>query len=152
MASETTLILFKPDCVQRTTGIVLDRYLKAGFRIRGLKMLEATDELLNEHYAHIASLPFFPDVQSFMKEAPVVALALEGEDVISRVRDILGPTDSNEAAPGTIGGDFGAKDGIPRCAAFATPRTVPTPPRPSSGVSLARVKSSPRVPICLPGP
>ncbi|MBL47587.1 MAG: nucleoside-diphosphate kinase [Roseibacillus sp.] len=112
MASETTLILFKPDCVQKgLTGLVLDRYLKAGFRIRGLKMLEATDELLNEHYAHIASLPFFPEVQSFMKEAPIVALALEGEDAISRVRDILGPTDSSEAASGTIRGDFGAKDG-----------------------------------------
>ena len=111
MASETTLILFKPDCVQKgLTGIVLDRYLQAGFRIRGLKMLQATDELLDEHYAHIAGLPFFPSVQSFMKEAPIVALALEGENVISRVRDILGPTDSNEAAAGTIRGDFGAKD------------------------------------------
>ena len=110
MATETTLILFKPDGIQQgTTGIVLDRYLKAGFRIRGLKMLSATDELLAEHYSHIAEMPFFPSVQSFMQETPIIAMALEGEDAINRVRDLLGPTDSKEAAEGTIRGDFGDK-------------------------------------------
>ena len=62
-----------------------------------------------EHYAHIAEMPFFPSVRGFMQESPVVALALEGDDVISRVRDLLGPTDSKEAAAGTIRGDFGDK-------------------------------------------
>ncbi|MDP7107376.1 MAG: nucleoside-diphosphate kinase, partial [Roseibacillus sp.] len=88
----------------------LDRYLKEGFRIRGLKMLRASEELLAEHYAHITHLKFFPAIQAFMQETPIIALALEGEDAISRVRKILGPTDSNEAAPGTIRGDYGSKD------------------------------------------
>jgi nucleoside-diphosphate kinase len=111
MATETTLILFKPDGIQKgLTGTVLSRYLAEGFRIRGLKMLAATDELLNEHYAHIAELPFFPGVRSFMQETPIIALALEGENVITRVRNLLGPTDSKDAAEGTIRGDFGNKD------------------------------------------
>ena len=112
MALETTLILFKPDAVAKSlVGTVLARFEKEGFKIRGLKMMELSDELLAEHYSHIADKPFFPDVRGFMQETPVVALALEGEDVISRVRDLLGPTDSKEAAPGTIRGDFGDKEG-----------------------------------------
>ena len=78
MARETTLILFKPDGIQQgITGAVLDRYLKEGFRIRALKMLQANNELLNEHYAHITHLEFFPDIRAFMQETPVIALALE---------------------------------------------------------------------------
>lgn len=112
MALETTLILFKPDAVAKgIVGAVLSRYEKEGFRIRGLKMMTLSDELLAEHYSHIADKPFFPDVRGFMQETPVVALALEGADVISRVRDLLGPTDSKEAAAGTIRGDFGDKGG-----------------------------------------
>lgn len=112
MATETTLILFKPDAVaQNIVGTVLSRFEKEGFKIRGFKMMSLSDELLAEHYAHIADKPFFPEVRSFMQETPVIALALEGEDVIAKVRDLLGPTDSKEAAPGTIRGDFGDKGG-----------------------------------------
>jgi nucleoside-diphosphate kinase len=111
MALETTLILFKPDAVEKKiVGTVLARYEAAGFRIRGIKMLALTDEVLAEHYSHIADKPFFPGVRDFMQESPVVALALEGEDVIAKVRDLLGPTDSTQAAAGTIRGDFGFKD------------------------------------------
>lgn len=111
MALETTLILFKPDAIEkRITGTVLKRYEDAGFTIRGIKMMKLSDEILAEHYSHIADKPFFPDVRGFMQETPVIALALEGEDVISKVRDLLGPTDSTQAAPGTIRGDFGFKD------------------------------------------
>jgi nucleoside-diphosphate kinase len=111
MALETTLILFKPDAVEKKiVGTVLSRFEAEGFRIRGLKVLALSDEILAEHYSHIADKPFFPSVRSFMQEQPVVALALEGEDVIARVRDLLGPTDSTQAAPGTIRGDFGFKD------------------------------------------
>ncbi len=110
MATETTLILFKPDAVaQGVVGTVLSRYEREGFSIRGLKMMSLSDEILAEHYSHIADKPFFPEVRSFMQETPVVALALEGDNVISRVRDLLGPTDSKEAAAGTIRGDFGNK-------------------------------------------
>jgi len=106
--SETTLILLKPDCVLKGhCGDVIQRFEAQGFKIRGIKMLQLTDSLLLEHYAHIASRPFFPEVQSFMQKTPVVAVAIEGDDVVSRVRDLLGPTNSKDAAPGTIRGDFG---------------------------------------------
>ncbi len=106
--SQTTLILLKPDCVQKGhCGDVIQRFEAHGFKIRGIKMLQLTNELLLEHYAHIASRPFFPEVQEFMQKTPVVALAIEGDDVVVRVRDLLGPTNSKDAAPGTIRGDYG---------------------------------------------
>ncbi len=110
MSQETTLILFKPDAVkQNLVGTVLARYQAEGFLIRGIKMMTLCDDILAEHYSHIAEMPFFPSVRGFMQESPVIALALSGENVISRVRDLLGPTDSKEAAAGTIRGDFGEK-------------------------------------------
>lgn len=112
MSSETSLILFKPDAVTKNhVGTVLARFENAGFKIRGIKMMQLSDEILAEHYSHIADKPFFPSVRGFMQESPVIALALEGENVIARVRDLLGPTDSIQAAAGTIRGDFGHKDG-----------------------------------------
>ena len=111
MAQETTLILFKPDAIAKNlTGTVLSRFETAGFKIRGIKMMALSDELLAEHYSHIADKPFFPSVREFMQETPVIAMALEGDGVIGKVRDLLGPTDSNEAEAGTIRGDFGVKD------------------------------------------
>jgi len=111
MSSETSLILFKPDAISKNlTGQVLARFEAQGFRIRGIKMMHLSDEILAEHYSHIADKPFFPAVRGFMQEAPVIALALEGENVIARVRDLLGPTDSMVAPEGTIRGDFGFKD------------------------------------------
>jgi len=108
MAQETTLILLKPDCVaQGINGSVIKRFEDEGFRIRGCKMIRLTDELLKEHYAHIADRPFFPTVADFMKSKPVIAIALAGENVIAKVRDLLGPTDSKTAPKGTIRGDFG---------------------------------------------
>ena len=110
MSLETTLILFKSDAVSKgLVGTVLARFEGAGLKIRGLKMLRFGDALLREHYAHIASKPFFPEVQKFMQQTPVVALALEGDNAVARVRDLLGPTDSRKAAKGTIRGDFGTE-------------------------------------------
>ncbi|MFK7849788.1 MAG: nucleoside-diphosphate kinase [Akkermansiaceae bacterium] len=112
MATEKTLILFKPDAIAKNlTGEVLSRFQTEGFLIRGIKMMTLSDEILTEHYSHIADMPFFPSVRGFMQETPVIALTLEGENVISRVRDLLGPTDSTTADPGTIRGDFGDKSG-----------------------------------------
>ncbi len=111
MATETTLILFKPDAVaKKNVGTVLARYEAEGFTIRGIKMMTLCDDILKEHYSHIADMPFFPSIMNFMQETPVIALALEGDNAISRIRDILGPTDSKEAAAGTIRGDFGDKE------------------------------------------
>jgi nucleoside-diphosphate kinase len=108
MSQETSLILFKPDAVNKQlVGHVLARFEAAGLKIRGIKMLQFNDALLREHYAHIASKPFFPEVQQFMQQTPAIALALEGANAVTRLRDLLGPTDSKKAAPGTIRGDLG---------------------------------------------
>ena len=108
MSQETTLILLKPDCVAKgLNGEVLKRFEAEGFRIRGCKMIQLTDDLLKEHYSHIADKPFFPEVAGFMKSKPVIAVALGGDNVIAHVRDLLGPTDSKVAPKGTIRGDFG---------------------------------------------
>jgi len=105
---EMTLILLKPDCIAgRKAGAVLKRFEDEGFQIRGCKMFRADAGLLREHYAHIASKPFFPEVEAFMKSTPLIALALAGDNAVERVRGIIGPTDSKKAAKGTLRGDFG---------------------------------------------
>jgi nucleoside-diphosphate kinase len=65
--------------------------------------------ILREHYAHVAKLPFYPEIEKFMSSRPVVVMALEGHSVVSKVRHLLGPTDSRKAAKGTIRGDFGTE-------------------------------------------
>lgn len=125
MALETTLILFKPDALEKKLcGRVLARFEEAGLKLRGLKMLKFEDALLREHYAHIADKPFFPEVAVFMARTPVVALALEGENAVARVRDLLGPTDSRKAAKGTIRGDFGVDVMVNVCHASDSPATA----------------------------
>ena len=105
---ETTLILLKPDCITKGhCGEVLLRFEKAGFRILGCKMMRLDRKLLLEHYAHIAQKPFFPEVEEFMQSSPVIAMALQADRVVEKVRELLGPTDSKKAAKGTIRGDFG---------------------------------------------
>jgi nucleoside-diphosphate kinase len=107
-AMETTLILLKPDCIRKGhCGDVLQRFEKAGFRLRGCKMMRLGREILREHYAHIAAKPFFGEVEEFMQSSPVIAIALEAEGAVEQVRTLLGPTDSKKAAKGTIRGDFG---------------------------------------------
>jgi nucleoside-diphosphate kinase len=122
MSTERSLILLKPDCVTKAhCGEVIDRFEKAGFRIRGAKMIRLTDALLAEHYSHVADKPFFPSIVAFMQSAPVIALVLEGDDVIATVRGMLGPTNSKEAQPGTIRGDFGEDMMINICHASDSP-------------------------------
>ena len=105
---EKTLILFKPDCFEKKVlGQVIDRFEKKGFSIIGSKMIRLNYELLKEHYSHVVHLPFFSDIAEFMSSRPVMAIILEGEDVILRVRELLGPTDSEVAEKGTIRGDLG---------------------------------------------
>jgi nucleoside-diphosphate kinase len=125
VSKEKTLILFKPDAVSgRFVGKALSRFEDAGLKIRGLKMLRFEDALLKEHYAHIASKPFFPEVQKFMQKTPVIAMALEGDNAIARVRELLGPTDSKKAAKGTIRGDLGVDVMVNVCHASDTPETA----------------------------
>lgn len=108
---ERTLILLKPDAVTKhVCGNVINRFDEAGFVIRGCKMMNLSSEILRSHYAHIADKPFYPDVEKFMQSAPVIALVLEGDDIINRMRDMLGVTDCLAAAPGTIRADLGSKE------------------------------------------
>ena len=105
---QRTLILLKPDAVEKKfCGKVISRFEDAGFTIRGCKMLHLEAPMLREHYAHIAEKPFYPDVEEFMSSVPVIALVLEGDDIIARTRDMLGVTDSRKAAKGTIRAEFG---------------------------------------------
>lgn len=106
--SETTVILLKPDCYENAlAGEVIDRFLKAGLNVRACKMMRLTNDLLREHYAHLVDFPFFPEIVEFMQSAPIIAIALEGDGAIGKVRDMLGPTDSTAAEKGTIRGDLG---------------------------------------------
>jgi nucleoside-diphosphate kinase len=106
--TETTLLLLKPDCLaERRVGDVIRRFEQAGFEIVGCKMISLSEEVLAEHYAHVADRPFYPELRSFMQSKPVIALAIQGEDVVAKARDLIGPTDSRKASKGTIRGDFG---------------------------------------------
>ena len=107
---QRTFIIFKPDCLaQGHVGSVLERFEKAGFAIIGCKMVHLSSEVLREHYAHVASKPFYPEIEQFMRSRPVIVMALQGEGIVQKVRDLLGPTDSRKAAKGTIRGDFGTE-------------------------------------------
>jgi len=94
---------------QKHVGNVVDRFEKAGFEIVGCKMTRLTAAQLREHYAHVADKPFFPEIEAFMSSRPVIVVALRGEGIVAKVRDLLGPTDSRKAPKGTIRGDFGTE-------------------------------------------
>lgn len=105
---EKTLIILKPDCMEAgKAGEVIARFENADFKIVAAKMNRLGPDILREHYAHVADKPFFPEIEEFMSSRPVIFLVLEGENAVQRVRDLLGPTDSSQAAPGTIRGDLG---------------------------------------------
>lgn len=105
---ERTLILLKPDCVQRRMmGRVISRLEDKGLNILALKMLQVTPELARQHYAEHVHKPFYPGLEAFITSGPVVALVVEGIEVIRVVRELLGATNGRNASPGTIRGDFG---------------------------------------------
>ncbi len=107
---QKTFVIFKPDAMEKgVVGTVLSRFEAAGFEVIGCKMARLTPELLRAHYAHVADKPFYPEIEKFMSSRPVIFLALQGINVVQRVRDLLGPTDSRKAAKGTIRGDFGTE-------------------------------------------
>lgn len=108
MAIERTLILVKPDAVQRRlVGEIVGRIEKRGLKIIGLKMLRVSPELSKRHYAEHVNKPFYPSLEQFITSGPVVALVAEGPEAITVVRGMMGPTNGRQAAPGTIRGDFG---------------------------------------------
>ena len=104
---ERTLVLIKPDAVQRgLIGRILARFEDKGLKVAGMKFMKLTDALLNEHYSHLADKPFFPGTKRFMTLTPVVAICVEGLDAVDTVRRLCGITKAREAAPGTIRGDW----------------------------------------------
>ena len=111
--AERTLILVKPDGVQRgTVGEVIRRVEAKGYRLVALEQRTATDDLLAEHYAEHVGKPFYRPLVDFMLSGPVIALVAEGERVIEGFRSLAGATDPTVAAPGTIRGDLGRDWGL----------------------------------------
>ena len=104
---ETTLVLLKPSCVQRQLiGEIVARFERRGLRIAGMKMMQLSDEILREHYAHLVDKPFFPSLAASMQASPVVAMAISGVEAVQVVRTMTGVTNGRAAAPGTIRGDY----------------------------------------------
>ncbi|MBR1946629.1 MAG: nucleoside-diphosphate kinase [Bacteroidaceae bacterium] len=104
---EKTLILIKPNAIQRgLTGDIITRFERKGLRFVGIKMMFMTDEIVNEHYAHLKERPFFPYLKASMQAAPIIACCLEGAEAVDTVRLMVGATNSRKALPGTIRGDF----------------------------------------------
>lgn len=106
---EKTLVILKPDCMEGGyVGKVVSRFEEAGFSILDCTLEQLAPSVLEEHYAHIRQLEHvFPMLVEFMSSRPVLIMILQGENVIRRVREILGPTDPAEASIDTIRGEFG---------------------------------------------
>ena len=107
MAVERTLVLIKPDAVQRSlAGEILGRFERRGLKVVDGKLLTVDRGLAEEHYAEHAEKPFFGELVEFITSAPTLALVLEGEGAIGVVRTTMGATNPADSAPGTIRGDL----------------------------------------------
>ena len=104
---ERTLILLKPDAVQRRLiGRIIARFEDKALSIVAMKLMHVTPELARRHYAEHVEKPFYPSLESFITGAPVVAIVLEGLEAVGVVREMLGATSGLKAVPGTIRGDY----------------------------------------------
>ncbi len=102
-----TFAMVKPDGVQKgLVGEIISRFEKKGLKMVALKIMNITPELAEKHYSEHKGKPFFADLVNFITSGPVVAMVLEGENVIPTVRTMMGATDPQDAAPGTIRGDY----------------------------------------------
>ena len=107
MAVERTYIMLKPDCVRRgIIGEVIARIEKKGYRIIDAKMMHLNEPMLREHYAHLVHQPFFPSLAAYMMSGPVLGMIVEGENSVQGMRILMGATKFEEAAAGTIRGDY----------------------------------------------
>jgi nucleoside-diphosphate kinase len=124
---ETSLILIKPDGVQRRLmGRILARFEEKGLQVVGAKLMRIAPELAERHYASHKGKPFYPGLVAFMTSGPVLALALSGKNSVAVVRKMLGATFGSKAEPGTIRGDFGISDGFNLVHASDSPETAKT--------------------------
>ncbi|HAJ05118.1 MAG TPA: nucleoside-diphosphate kinase [Chloroflexi bacterium] len=104
---ETTLLLVKPDGVQRgLVGTIISKIEQRGLNIVGMKMLSVSNELAEAHYAIHEDKPFYNGLISYITSSPVVAIAWQGNKAVSVLRQVLGSTNPTEANPGTIRGDY----------------------------------------------
>ncbi len=104
---ERTLVLLKPDCLQRRlVGRMISRFEEKGLHLIALKMLQVTPDLAKQHYAEHVEKAFYSGLEAFITSAPVIAIVVEGLEAIRVVRDMLGATSGLKATPGTIRGDF----------------------------------------------
>src|SRR5579872_4295063 len=100
---QRTVVLLKPDAIQRgLVGEIISRFEHKGLKLVALKMITASDAILEEHYAHHKDKPFFAGLKKFMKSAPIVCMLLEGIDAVEVVRKMIGVTNSRNADFGTI--------------------------------------------------
>lgn len=112
MSKERTLILVKPDGVQRRlVGEIVGRFEKKGLRLVGMKLMKVSKELAQKHYAEHKERPFFGELVGFITSSPVVAMAWEGPNAIKLSRNLMGATKAIEALPGTIRGDLAVETG-----------------------------------------
>ncbi len=104
---QKTLVILKPCTLQRgLIGEITNRFERKGLRLAGMKMMQLTDDVLSEHYAHLSAKPFFQRVKDSMMAAPVIVCCYEGVDAVQTVRNMAGATNGRLALPGTIRGDY----------------------------------------------
>lgn len=110
--NERTYIMIKPDGVQRgLVGEIIKRFEQRGFHLTALKMVQPSNELLQEHYKDLAARPFFPSLISYMASGPVVAMVWTGLNAVKAGRVMLGETNPQDSKPGSIRGDFCVQTG-----------------------------------------
>ena len=107
MAIEKTYIMLKPDCIKRKLmGRVIARIEDKGYDIIDAKMMNLDEAILKEHYSHLADKPFFPEIMEFMTSGPVLGMIVQGENAVKGMRNLMGPTQFEEAIAGSIRGDY----------------------------------------------
>ena len=107
MAIERTFVMLKPDCIKRgLTGEVIARIERKGYRVADARMMNLNEAILRDHYADLKNEPFFSRIVQFMTSGPVLSMVVEGENAVLGVRILMGATHVEEAAAGTIRGDF----------------------------------------------
>ncbi|KAM3826695.1 nucleoside diphosphate kinase 3 isoform 2-T2 [Vipera latastei] len=106
-ANERTFLAIKPDGVQRhLVGEIIRRFEKKGFTLVAMKLMQASEELLKEHYVSLRERPFFSRLVKFMSSGPIVAMVWQGQEVVKTARMMIGETNPADSKPGTIRGDF----------------------------------------------
>ncbi|PLB87266.1 nucleoside-diphosphate kinase [Dysgonamonadaceae bacterium] len=104
---QKTLVILKPSAIQRgIAGEIISRFEKKGLQIVGMKMAELSDEILENHYAHLKDKPFFSRIKNSMQASPVILMVVKGVGAVEVVRKMAGVTNGREALPGTIRGDY----------------------------------------------